>query len=115
MPNLESFYRDLIFSGDYWRLLVVYAAVGAVLAIVVFVLSAISIPMLLDRDVDIYTAMATSLVAVGRNISAMAVWAILIVVLSAIGFVTLLLGMIVIFPVIGHATWHAYRDIVQSG
>ena len=114
VPNLESFYRDLLLSGDYWRLLVIYAAVGGVLAIVVFVLSAISIPMLLDRDVDIYTAMATSLVAVGRNIPAMAIWAILIVVLTAIGFATLLLGMTVIFPVLGHATWHAYRDLVQS-
>jgi uncharacterized membrane protein len=114
VPNLESFFRDLFLSGGYWRLLVVYAAVGGVLAIVVFVLSAISIPMLLDRDVDIYTAMATSLVAVGRNISAMAIWAILIVVLTAIGFATLLLGMVVIFPVLGHATWHAYRDLVQG-
>jgi uncharacterized membrane protein len=55
VPNLGSFYRDLFLSGDYWRLLAVYAAVGGVLAIVVFVLSAISIPMLLDRNVDIYT------------------------------------------------------------
>jgi uncharacterized membrane protein len=114
VPNLESFYRDVLLSGDYWRLLVVYVAVGGVLAIVVFVLSAISIPMLLDRDIDIYTAMATSLVAVGRNIPAMAIWAILIVVLTAIGFATLLLGMIVIFPLLGHATWHAYRDLTQS-
>ena len=114
VPNLESFYRDVLLSGDYWRLLVIYIAVGAVLAIAVFVLSAISIPMLLDRDVDIYTAMATSLIAVGRNIPAMAIWAALIVVLTAVGFATLLLGMIVIFPVLGHATWHAYRDLTQS-
>jgi len=114
VPNLGSFYRDLFLSGDYWRLVAVYAAVGGVLAIVVFVLSAISIPMLLDRNVDIYTAMATSLVAVGRNIPAMLVWALVIVVLTAIGFATLLLGMIVIFPVLGHATWHAYRDLAQS-
>jgi uncharacterized membrane protein len=114
VPNLESFYRDVLLSGDYWRLLAVYVAVGGVLAIAVFVLSAISIPMLLDRDVDIYTAMATSLVAVGRNIAAMIVWAILIVVLSAIGFATFLVGMIVIFPLLGHATWHAYRDLTQG-
>jgi uncharacterized membrane protein len=115
VPNLESFYSDVFLSSDYWRLAVVYVAVGGVLAMAVFVLSAISIPMLLDRDVDIYTAMATSLVAVGRNIPAMAVWAILIVVLTAIGFATLLLGMIVIFPLLGHATWHAYRDLTQGG
>ena len=114
VPNLESFYRDVLLSGDYWRLLVVYVAVGGVLAIVVFVLSAISIPMLLDRDVDIYTAMATSLVAVGRNIPAMAIWAALILLLTAVGFATLLVGMVVIFPVLGHATWHAYRDLTRG-
>lgn len=114
VPNLEAFYREVFLSGNYWQLAVVYVAIGGVLAIAVFVLSAISIPMLLDRDVDIYTAMATSLVAVGRNIPAMAVWAILIVVLTAIGFATFMLAMIPIFPVLGHATWHAYRDLTQS-
>jgi uncharacterized membrane protein len=115
VPNLDSFYRDVFLSGDYWRLAVVYVAVGGVLATIVFVMCAISIPMLLDRDVDIYTAMATSLIAVGRNIPAMVVWAILIVALTAIGFATLLIGLVVIFPVLGHATWHAYRDLTQSG
>jgi len=115
VPNLESFYRDVFLSGNYWQLTLVYVGVGGALAIVVFVLSAISIPMLLDRDVDIYTAMATSLVAVGRNIPAMAVWAILIVVLTAIGLATLMIAMVFIFPVLGHATWHAYRDLTRSG
>ena len=115
VPNLEAFYRDVFLSGAYWQLTLVYVAVGGVLAIIVFVVSAISIPMLLDRDVDIYTAMATSLVAVGRNIPAMAVWAVLIVVLTAIGFATYMIAMIAIFPVLGHATWHAYRDLTQSG
>src|SRR4029434_2162077 len=57
VPNLGTFYRDVFLSGDYWRLAVVYVAVGGMFAVTVFVLSAISIPMLLDRDVDIYTAM----------------------------------------------------------
>lgn len=115
VPNLDAFYRDVFLSGAYWRLTVVYVVVGGILAAGVFVMCAISIPMLLDRDVDIYTAMATSLIAVGRNIPAMAIWAALIVGLAAIGFATLLIGMIVIFPVLGHATWHAYRDLTQSG
>jgi uncharacterized membrane protein len=115
VPNLEAFYRDVFLSGAYWQLAVVYVAVGGVLAIAVFVLSAISIPMLLDRNVDVYTAMATSLVAVGRNIPAMAVRAILIVLLTAIGFATYMIAMIPIFPVLGHATWHAYRDLTKSG
>ena len=115
VPNLDAFYRDLFLSGNYWQLTLVYVGVGGVLAIVVFVLSAISIPMVLDRDVDIFTAMATSLVAVGRNIPAMAVWAILIVALTAIGLATYMIAMIFIFPVLGHATWHAYRDLTRSG
>jgi uncharacterized membrane protein len=115
VPNLDSFYRDVFLSGDYWRLALVYVTVGGVLATGVFVMCAISIPMLLDRDVDIYTAMATSLIAVGRNIPAMVVWAILIVALTAIGFATMFVGLVVIFPVLGHATWHAYRDLTQSG
>jgi uncharacterized membrane protein len=115
VPNFDAFFRDVFLSGDYWRLTVVYVVVGGILATAVFVMCAISIPMLLDRDVDIYTAMATSLIAVGRNIPAMVIWAALIVALTAIGFATLLIGMIVIFPVLGHATWHAYRDLTQSG
>jgi uncharacterized membrane protein len=57
--------------------------------------------------------MATSLLAVIRNLVAMIVWAALIVALSAVGFATLLFGLIVIFPLLGHATWHAYREITQ--
>ena len=115
VPDMEAFYRDVFLSGNYWQLSIVYVAVGGILAIGVFVLSAISIPMLLDRDVDVYTAMATSLVAVGRNIPAMAVWAALIFVLTVIGFATYMIAMIPIFPVLGHATWHAYRDLTRSG
>jgi uncharacterized membrane protein len=112
-PDLQSFYRDVFLSGSYPEVVLTYLAVGSVFAGIVFVVSAISIPMLLDRNGDIYTAMATSFLAVMRNIPAMLVWAGLIVALTALGFATLLFGMIVIFPVLGHATWHAYRDLTQ--
>ena len=112
-PNLESFFRDVFFSGDYNLLVTAYVTIGGIFAAIVFVLTAISIPMLLDRNGDRYTAMATSFLAVMRNIPAMALWAILIVVLAAIGFVTFLFGLIVIFPLLGHATWHAYRDLAK--
>ena len=112
-PDLQSFYRDVFLSGNYPEVVVAYLAVGTVFAAIVFVVSAISIPMLLDRNGDIYTAMATSFLAVTRNISAMVIWAGLIVTLTAIGFATLLFGMIMIFPILGHATWHAYRDLAQ--
>lgn len=112
-PDLRSFYRDVFLSGDYPEVVVAYVGVGSVFAAIVFVVSALAIPMLLDRNGDIYTAMATSFLGVIRNIPAMLVWAALIVVLSAIGFITLLFGMILIFPILGHGTWHAYRDLTQ--
>lgn len=112
-PNLQAFFYDVFLSGNYPLLVVAYVVVGAVFAAIVFVVTAISIPMLLDRNGDRYTAMATSFLAVTRNLPAMALWAILIVALTAIGFATALFGLIVIFPVLGHATWHAYRDLTK--
>jgi hypothetical protein len=90
-----------------------YVAMGGVLAALVFAISAVSIPMLLDRDVDMVTAIVTSLDAVKTNPLPMAVWAALIVGLTAVGFATGLVGLVVILPVLGHATWHCYRDVVR--
>ena len=90
-----------------------YVVVGAVLAIVVFSLSAIAIPMVLDRDTDTITAAMTSLRAVQTNFDTMMLWALLIVVLVGIGFATMMIGMAVLLPLVGHATWHAYRDVVR--
>jgi uncharacterized membrane protein len=112
-PDLQGFFRDAFLSGNYPLFVLAYVGVGAVFAMIVFVVSAVSIPMLLDRNGDIYTAMATSFLAVTRNLPAMVIWAALIVVLTAIGFGTLLFGLIVIFPVLGHATWHAYQEMTQ--
>jgi len=113
MLDFRSFVQQVFLSGEHLEMAIAFTGVGALFASVVFVVSAISIPMLLDRDCDIYTAMATSFLAVMRNIGPMLVWAALIVVLTAAGFATLLFGMIVIFPVLGHATWHAYRELTS--
>lgn len=93
--------------------LLVYIAVGGVLAVLVFLVSVVSVPAIIDRSISATTAMRTSLHTVAANIPAMLVWAALIVALTAIGFATLLLGMIIIYPLLGHATWHAYRELVQ--
>lgn len=90
-----------------------YLASGAVLAAVVFVLSVVAVPMMIDRNAGAADAMLASLRATLRNIPAMLVWSVLIVALTAIGFLTMLLGMIVIAPILGHATWHAYRDLIE--
>jgi len=86
---------------------------GAVLALVVFALSVVTVPLVIDRDVSSRVAMRASLRAVARNPLAMLLWAALIVGLTALGFATLLAGMIVVIPLLGHATWHAYRDLVE--
>lgn len=89
-----------------------YVASGAVLAAIVFCLSAVAVPLIIDRGASASEAMWISLKATMRNLPAMLVWAALIVVLTAFGFVTLLLGMIVVAPLLGHASWHAYRDVI---
>jgi len=93
--------------------LMAYLAVGLILAATVFALSVVTIPMIVDRHVDAGTAMRMSLKVTWRDFPAMLVWAGLIVGLVLLGFVTSLLGMIVIFPLLGHATWRAYREMVE--
>ncbi|MBL1321340.1 MAG: DUF2189 domain-containing protein [Methylophaga sp.] len=90
-----------------------YLVVGGILACIVFALSVVSIPAIIDSDVTALDAMLLSVQVVAQNFFAMIIWASLIFVLTAIGFISYLLGMIVIFPLLGHATWHAYRDLVE--
>jgi uncharacterized membrane protein len=70
--------------------------------------------MLMDRQVDLMTAMQTSFRAVRKNWQAMALWASLIVMFVGIGLVTFFVGLIIAMPLVGHATWHAYRDLVEA-
>ena len=90
-----------------------YIVVGGILAGLVFARSVISIPVIIDRDADAQTAIDTSKRVMLDDLPAMIVWSALIVGLVAIGFATYLVGMIVVFPLLGHATWHAYRDLVR--
>lgn len=90
-----------------------YLASGAALAAVVFTLSVVAVPMMIDRNVSAIEAMMVSARATLRNVPAMLVWSVLIVALTAIGFLTMLIGMIVLAPLLGHATWHAYRDLIE--
>lgn len=88
--------------------------IGAVLAGRLFALSVVTVPMIVERRADAGTAMRTSLRVVARDLPAMALWGLLITVLVLLGFATWLVGMVVIFPLLGHATWHAYRDLVDA-
>jgi len=89
-------------------------AVGAVFSSIVFTTSAFSLPMLMDRKTDAITAVVTSINAVLTNKKTMLLWAIMIVSFVAVGFLTFFIGFIFFLPLIGHATWHAYRDVVDA-
>lgn len=112
-PDLSAFISSILSSHEYRSLMIVWFIAGGSLALLVFALSAVSIPMLLDRDVDFVTAMMSSLRAVSDNLETMILWAGLIVVLTLLGFATLLFGLVVLMPLLGHASWHAYRDLVK--
>lgn len=100
--------------GDILRFLAIGSAVGSIFAAITFAASAFSLPMLMDRKADTVTAVVTSVNATLRNKPAMAVWLLLIVLLTGIGFATAFIGLVVLFPLLGHATWHAYRDVVDA-
>lgn len=85
---------------------------GFFIANLAYSISVVAIPMIIDRQVDFLTAITTSLRAVVKNPLPLLVWAILIVVLIHLGFFALFIGLMVAFPLIGHASWHAYRDLV---
>lgn len=91
-----------------------YLFSGAVLALMVFVMSIVTIPMIIDKHVDATTAIKTSLRVSLKDLPAMLLWAGLIVLLVLLGFATFLLAMVVVFPLLGHATWYAYRDLVRQ-
>ena len=90
----------------------VYFAVGGLFAAFAFAVSVIAVPLMLDRRTDAVTAAIASVVACARSPGPMLLWAACIAMTTAVGFATLFLGLIVLMPLIGHATWHAYRDIV---
>jgi len=94
--------------------LAIGSVVGSLFALLTFMFSAFSLPMICDRDVDAVTAIVTSVNAVLRNRGPMAVWVALIVALTAAGFATALLGLAVAIPVLGYATWHAYHDTIDA-
>ena len=89
-----------------------YILCGGVLAVVVFAVSVVSVPLIVDRHASASEAIRASLRVTLANFPAMVVWAGLIVILTAIGFLTLLIGMVFIAPLLGYATWHAYRDLI---
>lgn len=111
-PSLPVILDKLLLTTEGMVFLGLFILSGAVLAGLVFSLSVVSFPLLLDRKVDTLTAVATSVQVVRKNPLTMLLWAAVIAGLTLIGLLTLYIGLIITMPLIGHATWHAYRQLV---
>jgi uncharacterized membrane protein len=111
MPSVAGF-LDQVVSLSNLEFLFAYFCVGGFFAVLVFAISVVSVPMMLDRDTDGIVAVLTSLKAFGANVPAMIVWGLVIAAVVAAGFALYFVGLAVAVPVIGHATWHAYRALV---
>ena len=108
-PGFVSVPSMLLTTLTGWSMLLVGIVVGGLFAAFAFAVSVFSIPMLLDRRIDALTAMGTSMAMVWNNFTPMIAWGAIVLALFAVSVVTGFLGFIVIFPLLGHATWHAYR------
>lgn len=104
---------EILLNPQYLNLFLLYVGIGGLFAAIVFALSVVSVPMLLDRQCDLLDAMQASLAAVAANPLPLAFWAALLMTLTLLGFASGLLGFIVLMPVLGHASWHAYRDLIE--
>ena len=111
---VEAFLRHIVLSQGS-NLFPLWLMAGGLGASLVFALTVVSAPLLLDRDTDLATALLVSVRAVGANPGTMAFWATCIMLGTALSMFTAMLGFVIAIPVIGHATWHAYRDTVDAG
>jgi len=108
-----DFVRHIVLAPNHF-IFEGWLALGGVLAAPVFASSVISMPLLLDRHVTALQAVLASWRVVMANPVPMAVWAALLMGLTLFGFVTAFLGMMIVIPLLGHASWHAYRDLIDA-
>jgi uncharacterized membrane protein len=108
-PGLAHIVPTLFATSTGWAMLLVGSAVGGLFAAFSFAISALSVPMLLSERVDALTAMGTSTALVWNNLPVMLTWGAIVLVAFLISLATGLIALIVVFPVLGHGTWHAYR------
>ncbi len=113
MPSFTQLFTNIFTTSYGLMFLIAGNALGAVIALIVFSFTAVSPPLVVDRDVDFITAMTTSVRAVRANPRTMIAWAAVIGMDLALSFVTLFVALLVIFPVLGHTTWHLYRRLID--
>lgn len=110
--SVAAFARDVLDTGAGWALIGIGIGVGFLFAVLVLAISAVSFPLLLDRNAGIDTAVWTSVRLVAVNPGVMAVWGAIVAALLVLGSLPALVGLAVVLPVLGHATWHLYRRAV---
>lgn len=111
-PSFENFIPELFFSGNSPVFVMAGLISGSVIAFAVFCITVISVPMLVDREIDVFSAVVTSVRAVMQNPLPLLLWGGLITAMIMLGFLTFGIGLIVAMPLVGYASWHAYRDLV---
>ena len=111
--SVAGFARQVFTTPAGWALIIVGTGVGFLFAVIVFALSVVSFPMLLDRPVGVVTAVQTSIRAVRANPLTMAIWGLIVAAGLLLGALPLFVGLAVVLPVLGHATWHVYRKVVE--
>jgi uncharacterized membrane protein len=110
--SMRAFAHDVLLTPKGWTLIGVGTGVGFVFAVVAATISVVSFPLLLDRDVGVLAAIATSVRVVRANPGMMALWGLIIAAGLIVGALPLLLGLAIVLPVMGHATWHLYRRVL---
>jgi uncharacterized membrane protein len=112
-PSFSEFAQRIFTTEAGWTLIIVGWGVGFFFAVVAFAISVVSFPLLLDRDVGVVTAVVTSVKAVIANPVPMAMWGCIVAGSLAVGSLPFFFGLAVALPVLGHATWHLYRKVVE--
>lgn len=111
-PSYSEFAGQVLTTQAGWELILIGVGVGFVFALVAFVISVVSFPLLVDRDVGAATAVVTSIKAVAANPVTMAAWGVIVAAALLIGSLPAFIGLAVVLPILGHATWHLYRKLV---
>jgi uncharacterized membrane protein len=114
MPPVSAgtFLADVLGTRAGWAMIVLGCGVGFLFALLVLAISVVSFPLLLDRNGGIATAISTSMRAVAVNPTTMAVWGLIVAAALVLGSLPLFVGLVIVLPVLGHATWHLYRKVV---
>ncbi len=111
-PTFLAFTHNVFWTQAGWTLIAAGIGVGLLFAMAAFVIGVISFPLLLDRDVGMWRAVQTSVRAVAANPGVMALWGLTVAGALVLGSIPALVGLIIVMPLLGHATWHLYRKVI---